>query len=235
MQSVELAEETDLFPFQLAEEDLKDPGPPVRFGILFTKYSLLSPLQTTVSLFYAKVKINGKWEYKGAKNTWFKKDLKLLQVYELITSDAFKSETDTLQAYTDEKEAKAFKATHFNYATFSGTFHKRKDEKLIKHSCLICIDLDNLGAELFWIRETVNKDPLTIMSFISPSGDGLKVIFCIEPKRYSQEFYYRAISKYLSNKCSLSQEIDPSCKDVSRACFLPCDPNAYLNLNFCRI
>jgi hypothetical protein len=182
-------------------EDIKETPPPIRFGLLFAKHHTNSPFQAMVSVFYARVKIKGKWEYKGAENTWFKKHLTLLQVYELIKSDAFKAETDTLQAFTDEKEAKSYKAQYFNYACFSGTFSYRDAQHLIKHSRLICIDLDNLGAEIYWIRETLNKDPLTIMSFISPSGTGLKVIYLIDPEKHSQSIYYQYLSDYLSNLC----------------------------------
>lgn len=213
-------------------EDIKQPEEAKPLKTVLVKYLKDSPLQSMISLFYAKVKINNEWHHRGIKNTWFKKDLPLLQVYQLITGNAFKTETDTLQAIEDEKEAKKFKATHFNYATFSGTFHKREEEKLIKHSRLICIDLDHLGGELYWTRETINKDPLTIMSFISPSGNGLKVIYQIDPEKHSQSTYYQYLSEYLAKLCCLpTKAIDKSCKDVSRACFLPYDPSCYINLD----
>lgn len=156
----------------------------------------------------------------------------LLQVYYLIKSDVFKTETDTLQGIEDDQEAKNFKEKRFCYATFSGKFFKRSNDQLLEHSRLICIDLDKLGSELYWIRETVNRDPLTLMSFISPSGKGMKVIYKIDPDKHSQSIYYQYLSDYLSNLCSLPKKtIDEKCKDVSRACFLPCDPDAYLNLN----
>lgn len=213
-------------------EDIQQPKEPKPLKPVLVKYHKDSPLQAMVSVFYAKVKVKGKWEYRGAKNTWFKKDLTLLDVYNLIISQAFKTETDTLQGYTDDKEAKKFKEKHFNYACFSGSFKYRNDKSLIKHSRLICIDLDKLGAELYWIRETVNNDPLTIMSFVSPSGAGLKVIYQIDPEKHSQSTYYQYLSDYLSNLCCLPKKaIDEACKDVSRACFLPYDPFCFINLN----
>jgi hypothetical protein len=201
-------------------------------GRLFSKYHTLSPLQAQLSVFYAKVKINGKWEYRGIRNTWFKKDLTLLQVYELITGPAFKTETDTLQSIADEKVAKEFKSSHFNYGCISCTVSTRSEKGVVKHSGLICIDLDNLGAQLPWIRETVNQDPKTIMSFVSPSGNGLKVIYQIDPSKHSQKLYYQYLSDYLTELCCLpKKKVDESCSDVSRACFLPHDPNAYLNID----
>ncbi|QHT68974.1 hypothetical protein GXP67_21130 [Rhodocytophaga rosea] len=232
MQPVELLIEEEIWPYDLPIELIKEPTEPVRFGCLYSAYHKDSPFQSIISVFYAKVKLKGEWIYLGARNTWSKKYMTLLQVYHLIKSDVFKTETDTLQAIEDDKEAKKFKAKHFCYATFSGKFFKRNEDDILNHSRLICIDLDKLGGELYWIRETVNRDPLTLMSFISPSGTGLKVIYQIDPGKHSQATYYQYLSEYLSKLCSLpKQSIDESCKDVSRACFLPCDPSAYLNLD----
>jgi hypothetical protein len=221
----------ELCPFDKQMEGEIKNEEPVSFKPILAKYYKYSILQTRCSVFPYIVK----GEQWGVKNCWYRAHLTLLEIYNIIIGPNYKPETDQLRSITDPKAAKIFKSKNFDYATFSGTFSYRSDDKLIIHSKLICIDLDHLGSDLQRVRSIVNSDPLTIMSFISPSGDGLKVIFCIEPEKYSQEFYYRAISKYLSNKCGLSQEIEPSCKDVSRACFLLCDPSAYLNLNFCRI
>lgn len=46
---------------------------------------------------------------------------------------------------TDKKEAKRYKSSAFDYATFSGTFATRNDKDLVAHSGLICIDFDHVS------------------------------------------------------------------------------------------
>ena len=41
-------------------------------------------------------------------------------------------------------EAKRYKATHFDYCTFSGLFRKRNEKELIMHSGLMCLDFDHV-------------------------------------------------------------------------------------------
>jgi hypothetical protein len=82
-----------------------------------------SVLQTRVSVFYAPV-----------SNIARHKDLPLYQVYELIRSGKFKEHTEALKKITDKKANRQYKATHFSYACFSGTFSKRYDEALLAHS-----------------------------------------------------------------------------------------------------
>ena len=62
----------------------------------------------------------------------------------LITNNTYESVTNYLRTITDPKEKRKYKAKHFDYVTFSGTFTKRNDEDLIKHSLLMTIDLDHL-------------------------------------------------------------------------------------------
>ncbi len=63
--------------------------------------------------------------------------------------------------------------------------------------------------------------------FTSPSGDGLKWIIPIDITTASHTDYFRAISNYVRQTYGI--EADKSGKDISRACFLPHDSNAYLN------
>ncbi len=178
-----------------------------------------SVLHTRVSVFYAPV-----------SNITRHKDLTLYQVHELIRSGKFKRHTEALKKITDKKANRQYKATHFSYACFSGTFSKRYDEALLAHSGLICIDLDHVGERLDKVRAAIRGEESYVMDFVSPNGDGLKVLFKINPHLYSQEVHYRALSSHLSLRCGLPlAHIDLSCKNVSRACFLPHDPTVHLN------
>ena len=67
----------------------------------------------------------------------------------------------------------------------------------------------------------------TELLFRSPSGDGLKWIIRINTAEVSHAEYFNAVANYL--RLTYGLEADKSGKDVSRACFLPYDPEAYIN------
>lgn len=155
-------------------------------------------------------------------------DLKLSEIYDLITTNTYEAVTSHLRAITDLKEKRKYKAMHFDYVTFSGTFKKRNDDDLIKHSLLMTIDLDHL-ENLDSTKEMLLKDEYfeTELLFKSPSGDGLKWIIKIDLEQATHQEYYIAVSNYLQQQYNI--KVDASGKDISRACFLCYDPEAYIN------
>ena len=161
-------------------------------------------------------------------NIFPSRQINLPEVYHLIKGEAFIAETNTLRNISDPKKAKEYKATHFDYVTFSGTFSKRCDKALQKHSGLVTIDLDHLQDTL-WLKERLLADEYfeTELMFISPSGNGLKWIVAIDLSKASHNDYFKSISNYLLHSYRVS--IDASGKDISRACFLPHDAGVYLN------
>jgi len=100
----------------------------------------------------------------------------LLQIYNVITGNYYKSRTEHLRSITDPAQARKFKAANFDYCTFSGIFTTRSDKELIKHSDLLCIDFDHL-PNLSEIRNRLLADEYfeTQLLFTSPSGDGLLI------------------------------------------------------------
>jgi len=80
----------------------------------------------------------------------------------------------------------------------------------------------------------LRKDERVFFMFISPSGNGLKVIFKIKITNddtiQEQHFQaFKAIENYFATEYVIY--IDASGKDVSRLCFLCHDSNAYINTN----
>ena len=162
------------------------------------------------------------------RNVFPAETLRLHQVFELITSDKYKKITEDLRAITDVKEARKFKANHFDYVTFSGVFEKRNDNNLKQHSNLLTIDFDHL-ENLQELRKQLLNDEYfeTEMLFTSPSGDGLKWIIRIDISEVTHSEYFTAVANYIKHNYNI--EVDQSGKDVSRACFLPYDPTAFLH------
>lgn len=152
----------------------------------------------------------------------------VLDAWHYLISDDAAEATRQLRALKDQKERQAFKAGHFDYATFSGTFKLRGKTGLIRHSGLICLDFDHV-ARRQELRYRLLKDEYfeTMLLFRSPGGDGLKWVIPIDLGEKTQESYFDALWWY----CRKTYGVDPDrqCRDVGRACYLPYDPEAYIN------
>ncbi len=165
---------------------------------------------------------------KPVRNTIPSKTLNLLDVYKLIKGNNYKLVTDKLRAISNKVEARTFKASNFDYVTFSGTFSKREDKALIKHSGLITIDFDH-NPNIEQLKADLLKDDYfeTELLFVSPSGDGLKWIISIDISQFSHAEYFEGLQGYISQTYNL--QIDKSGSDISRACFLGYDSNIFIN------
>ena len=161
-------------------------------------------------------------------NTQPCKDITLKEAYEYITSSAAKGQTERLRTIADKKEARKYKKYNFDYVSFSGTFSYRDDEHLIQASNLLCVDLDHLpNVEEMFQKLLHDRFFPTELLFRSPSGDGLKWVIPIEYKGHTHEQIFGAVTNYV--KATYAVMMDQACSDISRSCYLPYDPDAYLN------
>jgi len=169
------------------------------------------------------------------RNTIPHKSISLLDAYNYIVGDYAKQRTEKLRDIKDPKQARQYKASTFDYCTFSGMFTTRNDKAMINHSGLLCVDFDHLQS-VDLLRNQLLQDEYfeTQLLFVSPSGDGLKWIISIDTKQTTHSNYFAAVANYIQQTYGV--EVDKSGRDISRACFLPCDPQAYINpllLNSC--
>jgi flagellar biosynthesis GTPase FlhF len=106
----------------------------------------------------------------------------------------------------------------------------RKLEFLAEYSNCIILDIDKLSvADLQNASHLANQSEFTFASFISPSGNGLKILVKIDtPKTEHKETFLKVQAHYES---ILKLEIDKSGKDITRLCFYSFDENLYLNEN----
>ena len=111
---------------------------------------------------------------------------------------------------------------------FSGKFTNRKDSSLNEHSGFICLDFDGYEKQKTMISEKqkLTKDKYTYSVFVSPSGNGLKVIVKIPQDVENHINYFIALEKYYESKY-----FDKTCKNVSRVCYESYDPLLFLNKN----
>jgi len=111
---------------------------------------------------------------------------------------------------------------------FSGTFNKRTDASLIQHSGLICLDFDGYdkSKDLLQDKENLSKNKYVFSVFISPSGNGLKVLVKIPADAENHTNYFNSLEKYFN-----SPYFDKTCKNVSRVCYESFDPLLHINEN----
>ena len=156
------------------------------------------------------------------------KSTTLSKVHAVIVSDRYKAVTSNLRALRDKKEQTACKIKKLDYVTFSGEFKTRSVAGLIKHSGLFCIDLDELEDTEAIKSKVIDLLPPSLM-FVSPSGNGLKLVYKINTSEAEHLQYYDAFEVFFNERLGVA--IDDKCKDVPRACFLCHDSEAYFNDN----
>ena len=111
---------------------------------------------------------------------------------------------------------------------FSGTFNKRTDASLLEHSGLICLDFDGYTKqkELLQDKENLSKNKYVFSVFISPSGNGLKVLVKIPADADNHTMYFNSLEKYFA-----SPYFDKTSKNISRVCYESYDPLIAINEN----
>lgn len=154
----------------------------------------------------------------------------LKNVAEVIQMPYYQGITERLRGMADKNEARAFKARAFDFCTFSGVFNVRKSEALIKHSGLLCLDFDHV-EDYERLRNSLLGDTMfeTQLLFRSPSGDGIKWVITTSMCNLSHSEYFSAVANYVDYTYNI--KVDRSGRDVCRACFLPYDPDIYINPN----
>lgn len=144
---------------------------------------------------------------------------------ERIKSGRAKESIDKWRNEPDSKEKKLLKATKIPAYSWSGTFSEHKDAALLKHSGLVCIDFDHLNGRLDEFKKRVCSDKYTHVAFVSPSGEGLKVVIKIPDNIKTHALSCKAIKNYFNDE-SLDEF-----EDVGRLCFDSHDPEIYHNPN----
>ncbi|MGN0282660.1 MAG: BT4734/BF3469 family protein [Prevotella sp.] len=165
--------------------------------------------------------------------------LKLSDVYcQVMMPLHYGAVTERLRAIEDVDRQKEFKLQKLDFVTPSGVFAYRNEEKLVHHSGLICIDIDQkenpeATRDLNGLKQHLLDDQELIHDLIhvSPRGNGLKDYVRIDIMNFSHQDNFKALRYYYLSKHGLV--IDEACKDIVRACFLCYDPNAYVSPQIC--
>jgi archaellum biogenesis ATPase FlaH len=149
-------------------------------------------------------------------------------IYVKLKSPILEQEIIKIKGIGDKNERDIQKRSTLPTVTPSGIFSKRDQKYLITHTGIICIDFDDV-ADVKGLKERLlsDREIETLLLFLSPSGDGLKWFVRIPPNEFTHILYFLAIENYILE--TIKFQVDKSCKNISRACFLSYDPDAYIN------
>lgn len=181
----------------------------------------------------------GYWSQKAQKYVPSTKPLKSVDIAwtaEYIKSERAKYQTETLRqmmATASEQQLRDYKLREFDAVAAAGTFSYGSAAGLTERSPFIVIDVDDLDStrQAVDIKQTLISDTkvVTALCFISPKGHGVK--WWVELPQWCQNLdfaeQYATLSRYLGYEYGI--EADPTGSNVNRLCFLPYDPQCYVN------
>ncbi len=157
----------------------------------------------------------------------------LRQIIKTIRSDRYKQEIrairktvlegDNQQKDTLKKQLPAF--------TVSGKFEGgRTMDKLVDYCPFVILDIDKIPVEvLARICRKVQDIDYTLAGFISPSGQGYKIIVRTNATVQQHAAAFKQVAAFYEDQ--LQVEIDHSGKDITRLCFMSWDEDAFFNEN----
>jgi len=153
----------------------------------------------------------------------------LLLIGKDIISDKYKTEVEEIRnliAQGNKAEADNKKKQLLAFTPSAVFTEKRQMPFLEMYSGFVHLDFDKLTPEqLQTAFAIISNISYTSLCFISPSGNGLKVFVEVSTELEHHDIAYLQVQKYYEDATGL--KADPSCKDVTRLCFMSHDPNAY--------
>ena len=168
-----------------------------------------------------KVSIYKKYNAVTPSNT-----VNVFKVLESIKDGTYAEQIKKVRFLINDKPARDEEKRKLPLVGFGGIFSTRGNTNLIQHSGLACLDFDHL-PNLIESQQKINKDKYTLSSFISPSGDGLKVL--VKIPLVGNDSDYKSFYTELQKHYNQYGETDEATKDIARATYLTYDPELFIN------
>lgn len=158
-------------------------------------------------------------------------DKNLLEILVEIKSEKYQSDINSIRYAIhkgDTKTADSIKSRLLAFTT-SGTFGTSRTKANIKsYSQMIGLDFDHVPLEeLATLIAIINQCQYTWASFISPSGEGIKVFIKVNSNAAQHTTAYNQVANFYKDLSGY--DFDPKCKDITRLCFVSSDSDLYLN------
>lgn len=160
-------------------------------------------------------------------------DININGILNDIKSGKYESEINSIRYALhkgDEKKADELKSGLIGF-TASGTYGiNRTKANISTYSQIVCLDFDHIPVtELKTLIRKINDCEYTFASFISPSGEGLKIFIKVNSNAEQHTVAYNQIANFY--KVLSGYDFDAKCKDITRLCFVSYDSNTFINEN----
>lgn len=154
--------------------------------------------------------------------------MKLQEVIDAVKNGKYETQIDNLRSIKKEDVKYGELKKRLPHFTSSGTFNNsRKTENLMNYNGIIVLDIDKVGERAEEIKNNAAEVEFTLAAFISPGGEGVKILVKTDATSETHEKYFNSIADYYERTINVS--VDQSGKDVSKACFISYDPALYCN------
>lgn len=149
-----------------------------------------------------------------------------------IASDKYKPQVERVRSLIAEgknEEAQEVKKQILAFTPSAVFTEKRLMQYIEMYSGFIHLDFDKLTPEqLEAAKKIIGAIPYTFLCFVSPSGNGLKVFVEVTTEMEHHDIAYLQVQQYYEKATGL--KADPSCKDITRLCFMSHDPQLTKNI-----
>jgi len=155
-------------------------------------------------------------------------DVDLFDVLFAIKDGSFRARVEALRSLKgDEEKCRELKKQlpHFTASLFG---EARRIEHLVEYNPVIVLDIDHIGFEKAKrLRDGLFLFSHVLAAFISPGGEGLKILVLADSRVETHEQVFNEVSDFYEK--FLGVPIDRSGKDVTRCTFISWYGVFYIN------
>lgn len=146
-------------------------------------------------------------------------------VLERIRSGSSKKSIEKIRKSKNKEERDKLKLNLLPVICFNGTFRYRSGSAFIAHSGLCILDFDKIpDSEMTAMKDSLTGCEYTFACFLSPSGNGFKVLFRIPAEADKHKGYFDAIVDFLGSSYQ-----DKLGSYLASPCYESYDPDIYIN------
>ena len=150
-------------------------------------------------------------------------------VEEIRSSETLRKNVARIRSASSGDERQKLKARHLPYFTFLRFEDGIRKSERFKDARFILMDIDHIADHLDVVREKMRADPDVFMYFLSPGGDGFKLVFALDQDITTESTYKKTYQRFRTLVKERYGVKTDDIKDVARACYLSYDPDIFVN------
>jgi hypothetical protein len=164
--------------------------------------------------------------FKSLRNTKPESVTNLVSVLNEIQRGTYKTQIEEIRKA--ENPSKSPLKDKLPVFTPTGIFNYRSMAGLENYNGVICLDIDNI-EDPESLKEKAKNLNYVYAAFVTPSGQGLKVI--VKTNASKDEYKAKELEVSSAFQHDTGAIRDNHCKDIARIQFVSYDPNIYINEN----